>query len=107
MQTTQAPFVRKRHRLARRSEIARLLVFYACDHLNGPEKVDAHLATCSSCAQQPREEQEIHTTLLTSFEAAGPIDAFGELLAQCRSELLNLLDDFSVPPIHGHASPSG
>lgn len=109
MQTTQAAFARKRHRLARCSEIAPLLIFYACDHLNGPEKqqIDAHLATCLSCAQQLRKEQEIHTTLPTSFEAADPIDPFGELLAQGRSELRNLLDDFSVPPIRGQASPSG
>ena len=45
------------------------------------------------------------TTLLSSFEAAYQMDPFVELLAQCRSELCELLDDFSVPPPHGQASP--
>ena len=109
MQKTQAAFGRKGHRLARCPEIAPLLVFYPCDELDPQEKqqVDEHLVTCLRCAQQLREEQEISAALLSSFAAAHQMDPFQELLAQCRSELCELLDDFSVPPVGRHASPSG
>ena len=109
MQTTQAAFVMEGHRLALCSEIAPLLVFYPCDELGAPEKrqIDAHLATCLSCAQQLREEQEIHATPWSLFAAGYEMDPSEELLAQCRRELCELLDDFSVSRVRGHASPSG
>lgn len=98
MQKTQAAFVMKGHLLTRCSEIAPLLVFYSCDELDAQERrqIDAHLAICLNWAQQLREEQEKHATLLSSFEAAYQMDPSEELLAQCRRELCELLDDFSV-----------
>lgn len=62
MQKTQTAFGMKGRRLARCTEIAPLLVFYPRGELDGQEKqqIDAHLATCLSCAQQLREEHEIH-----------------------------------------------
>lgn len=96
-------------RLARCSEIAPLLVFYPGDGLDAQEKeqIDAHLAACLGCAQQLRQEQEMRATLLSSFAAARQWNPPEELLSQCRSELCDLLDDFSVPPRRGHAPPSG
>lgn len=62
MQKTQTAFGMKGRRLARCTEIAPLLVFYPRGELDGQEKqqIDAHLATCLSCAQQLREEHEIY-----------------------------------------------
>jgi len=97
------------NRLARCSEVAPLLVFYACDEveLQEREKIDAHLAVCASCAAQLREEQEMQSALVSAFQPADQLDPSGTLLAQCRSELSELLDDLSAPPLREQWSPFG
>ena len=96
-------------RLARCSEVGPLLVFYACDEVDSHEReqIEAHLAACASCAEQLREEQEMQTALMSAFQPADQIDPSGALLAQCRSELSELLDDLSSPPLREHWTPFG
>ncbi len=95
--------------LARCAEIAPLLVFYACDEVEPQEReqIDAHLAVCDSCAAQLREEQEMQSALVSAFQPADQLDPSGSLLAQCRSELSELLDDLSAPPLRERWSPFG
>jgi HEAT repeats len=96
-------------RLTLCSEIAPLLVFYACDEVDAREReqIEAHLSSCRQCAEQLREEREMHTTLMGAFQPADQIDPSGALLAQCRSELSELLDDLSAPPLREHWTPFG
>jgi hypothetical protein len=90
-------------------DIAPLLVFYACDEVEPQEReqIDAHLAACASCAEQLREEQEMQSALVNAFQPADQLDPSGALLAQCRSELSELLDDSSAPPLREQWSPFG
>jgi HEAT repeats len=96
-------------RLTRCSDIGPLLVFYACDEVEPLEReqIDAHLAVCAACAAQLREEQEMQTALVSAFQPADQLDPSGALLAQCRSELSELLDDLSAPPLREQWSPFG
>jgi HEAT repeats len=97
------------NRLTRCADIAPLLVFYACDEVEPREReqIDAHLANCASCATQLREEQEMQSALVSAFQPADQLDPSGALLAQCRSELSELLDDLSAPPLQEQWSPFG
>jgi hypothetical protein len=91
------------------SDIGPLLVFYTCDEVEPQEReqIDAHLANCASCAAQLREEQEMQSALVSAFQPADRLDPSGALLAQCRSELSELLDDLSAPPLREQWSPLG
>ena len=95
--------------LKRCADIGPLLVFYACDEVEPQEReqIDAHLANCASCAAQLREEQEMQSALVSAFQPADQLDPSGALLAQCRSELSELLDDLSAPPLQEQWSPFG
>jgi HEAT repeats len=95
--------------LKRCADIGPLLVFYACDEVEPHEReqIDAHLATCDSCAAQLREEREMQDALVNAFQPADQLDPSGALLAQCRSELSELLDDLSAPPLREQWSPFG
>jgi HEAT repeats len=97
------------NRLTRCGDIAPLLVFYACDEVEPQEReqIDAHLASCASCAGQLREEQEMQSALVSALQPADQLDPSGALLAQCRSELSELLDDLSAPPLREQWSPFG
>ena len=97
------------HRLTRCSDIGPVLVFYACDEVDPAEReqIEAHLVSCASCAEQLREEQEMQTALMSAFQPADHIDPSGALLAQCRSELSELLDDLSAPPLRDQWTPFG
>jgi len=89
------------------AEIAPLLVFYACDEVEPQEReeINAHLAKCESCVAQLREEKEIQSALITAFQPADELDPSGVLLAQCRSELSEMLDDLEAPPATERWSP--
>jgi HEAT repeats len=97
------------NRPTRCGDIAPLLVFYACDEVEPAEReqIDAHLASCASCTAQLREEQEMQSALVSAFQPADQLDPSGALLAQCRSELSELLDDLSAPPLREQWSPFG
>jgi HEAT repeats len=97
------------NRLTRCGDVGPLLVFYACDEVEPQEReqIDAHLANCAACAAQLREEQEMQSALVSAFQPADQLDPSGALLAQCRSELSELLDDLSAPPLQEQWSPFG
>jgi hypothetical protein len=90
-------------------DIAPLLVFYLCDEVSEEERglVEAHLANCSACSALLAEEHQLHSTMLAGPQSADELDASGILLAQCRSELAESLDDLSAPPLQEHWRPFG
>jgi anti-sigma factor RsiW len=96
-----------RHRLTRCEDVGPLLVFYACGEVDSREReeVDAHLAACPSCAQQLSEELALQDAFSGVLQTADELDSSGTLLAQCRSELSEKLDDISAPPLREHRSP--
>ena len=98
-----------RHRLTRCEDVAPLLVFYACGEVDQRERedMDAHLAACPVCAQQLSEELTLQTAFSDLSQAADELDPSGALLAQCRSELSEKLDDLSGPPLREHWAPLG
>lgn len=94
---------------ARCEEVAPLLVFYACDEVDVAERstIESHLAACPSCAAQLAEEKELNIAFAEALQPAGEFDPSGILLSQCRSELAELLDDLSTPPVREHWVPFG
>ena len=95
--------------LTRCADVAPLLVFYACDEV-GPqerEQIDAHLAICPTCARQLGEESMFRTAFAETSQPADELDPSGALLAQCRSELSERLDDLQAPQIREHWMPFG
>jgi len=91
------------------SDVAPLLVFYACDEVDAAERsaIEAHLATCSACASQLAEEKTLNAAFADALQPAEQFDPSGILLSQCRSELAELLDDLSAPPVHEQWRPFG
>src|SRR5271157_6050788 len=83
------------------AEIASLLVFYACDEVNAAERVaiDAHLTTCEDCRAQLAEENAFQEAVGAIPQAAESLDSASVLLAQCRSELAEKLDDLATPHV--------
>ncbi len=82
------------------AEIAPLLVFYVCDEVNDQERaaIEQHLADCAACQTQLSEEREFQTAVASLPRADEQADPSGILLAQCRSELAEKLDDLERPP---------
>lgn len=96
-------------RLTRCEDIAPLLVFYACFEVDERERteIDAHLATCETCARQLNEESTFQTAFCEASQPADQLDPSGALLAQCRSELAEKLDDLQAPPVRDQWMPFG
>ena len=95
--------------LTRCADVAPLLVFYACDEVDPQERkqIDAHLALCSTCSEQLGQESVFQTAFSGASQAADALDPTGALLAQCRSELSEHLDDLQAPPMQEHWVPFG
>ena len=95
--------------LTRCAAVAPLLVFYACDEVEPQEReeIDAHLAVCPTCAQQLGEESVFQMACCGASQPADELDPTGALLAQCRSELSERLDDLQTPPVREHWVPFG
>ena len=89
------------------AEVAPLLVFYACDEVEQYEReqIDAHLAICDACCSLLGEESELQTAFSTVSQPADEMDPAGALLAQCRSELSEKLDDLEMPKAREHWMP--
>jgi len=89
--------------------IAPLLPFYACDELNAAERgqVDAHLAQCAACGEQLKQERRLLEALDEMLQPADRLNPSDTLLAQCRSELAERLDDLASPPAPEHWQPFG
>jgi hypothetical protein len=90
-------------------DVTRLLVFYVCEEVNENEQrqIDDHLADCNSCSEHLVEEKKFQHAITTVSQTADEVDATGVLLAQCRSELAESLDDLSSPPVIEHWQPLG
>jgi hypothetical protein len=82
-------------------EVAPLLVFLACDEVTADERtgIQSHIAECAECRAQLAEVGEFHESLTAVPQAADELDRTGTLLAQCRSELSESLDEISAPPV--------
>jgi hypothetical protein len=91
------------------ADIAPFLVFYACEEVSEKERkrIDEHLAVCASCTEQLAGELELWKTIDAAHPVAGEIDSADALLAQCRSELAETLDDMSARPAQEHWQPFG
>jgi len=90
-------------------DVAPLLVFFVCDEVSESERrqISAHLASCEACAAQLAEERAFQEALAAGAQPADVLDSAGVLLAQCRSELAEALDDRSAPPLQEHWRPFG
>jgi hypothetical protein len=95
--------------LNRCEDIAPLLLFFACAEVDESEQaqIQAHVDVCPACAQQLAEELAIQSALTSAPHPADQLDGTGALLAQCRSELAEHLDDLAAPPIREHWMPFG
>src|SRR5208337_292191 len=87
------------------AEITPLLVFYACDEVSAHERmaIDAHLVICKDCREQLAEERAFQEALGSMPQAADNMDSASVLLAQCRSELYEKLDDLATPSVKERA----
>jgi hypothetical protein len=96
-------------KLARCEDVAPLLVFYTCDELTSEEReqIVAHLAICDGCRAQLSEEDALQTAIDRMPQAADQFESSGVLLAQCRSELSESLDELSAPKVNEGWQPFG
>jgi HEAT repeats len=94
---------------SRCANIAPILVFYACDEVSENERklIDEHLAVCAPCAAQLAGERSLWEAMNAANPPAGEITSADTLLAQCRSQLAETLDDLSVTPVREHWQPFG
>jgi len=89
------------------SQIAPLLVFFVCDEVSPDERaqIEAHLAICAECSAQLAEERQLQELMVELPQTADQSDASGILLAQCRSDLAEKIDDLSQPAVQEHWQP--
>src|SRR6266478_1259081 len=80
-------------------DVGPLLVFLACDEVTAEERaaLEAHLAGCRDCRELLSEEGQFQESVAVLPQAADELDRSGTLLAQCRSELAESLDEIAVP----------
>jgi anti-sigma factor RsiW len=76
-------------------EIEQLAVLCACDELNPAVRaaLEAHTAQCPTCAAVVSRVARLHRAIASFDQPADSLDPSGLLLAQCRSELAEALDD--------------
>jgi hypothetical protein len=76
-------------------DIETLAMLYACDELDAETRglLDGHTTTCSSCAEVVARESRLQQAIVSLEQPADSLDRSGLLLAQCRSELAESLDD--------------
>ena len=76
-------------------EIDTLAMLYACDELDAAARaqLEAHVAHCSACADAVSRELRLNQAIASLDQPADSLDRSGLLLAQCRSELAESLDD--------------
>ncbi len=82
-------------RRIRCEEIESLAVLFACDELDAGTRaqLDAHLAQCPACAAIVLREANLQNAVASLEQPADSLDRSGLLLAECRSELAESLDD--------------
>jgi HEAT repeat protein len=91
------------------SEVGPLLVFLACDELTVDERaaIETHLESCADCRALLAEENAFQECVATIPQTADELDRSGTLLAQCRSELAESLDEMAVPAAPQRWQPFG
>src|SRR5262245_7147745 len=91
------------------SEVAPLLVFLACNDVISEERaaIETHLADCGDCRALLAEEGELLECASTLPQPADELDRSGTLLAQCRSELAESLDEIAVSAAPERWQPFG
>lgn len=77
------------------SEFEDLAVLHAFGELDDAERaaVEAHARECAACAKVLQREAQLHSAVAARDENAASLDPSGLLLAQCRSDLAETLDD--------------
>ena len=82
-------------RAIRCEETESLAVLLACDELGASERasLEAHIAACPACAEIVERETRLQQAIAALDQPADTLDRSGLLLAQCRSELSEALDD--------------
>ena len=90
-------------------DVGPLLVFYVCEEVSEKERkqIEAHLAGCTVCSAQVVEERGLQEAMIAAPQPADELDSAGILLARCRSELAETLDDLSAPPVRESWRPFG
>jgi hypothetical protein len=85
------------------SEFKDLAVLHAVGELDDAARaaVEAHARECPACALVLRSEAELQRVAAARGETAESLDASGLLLARCRSELAEALDDLEGTPQTG------
>jgi hypothetical protein len=91
------------------AEAEPLLVFLACDEVSAEERtgIETHLEGCVECRALLAEEDAFHENLIVMPQAADEVDRAGTLLAQCRSELAESLDQMAMPAERERWQPFG
>jgi len=81
------------------AEAGSLLVFLACDEVTVEERaaIESHLAGCEECCRLLADENAFQESAAVIPQAADELDSSGTLLAQCRSELAESLDEMAMP----------
>ena len=76
-------------------DIDTLAMLHACDELDAASRaqLEAHLAHCSTCSDAVSREVRLQQAISSLDQPADSLDRSGLLLAQCRSELAESLDD--------------
>jgi hypothetical protein len=76
-------------------DVESLAVLYACDELDAAARADleAHAAACPACAAIVAREARLQQAIVSLEQPAESLDRSGLLLARCRSELAEALDD--------------
>jgi len=77
------------------TNVESLAVLYVCDELDAAARaeLDAHLAHCPACADVVAREGRLHQAIASFDRPADSLDRSGLLLARCRSELAEAVDD--------------
>ncbi len=76
-------------------EIESLAVLHACGELDAAARaaLDAHIAQCPACAAVVEREGRLQQAIASLAQPADSLDRSGLVLAQCRGELAEALDD--------------
>jgi hypothetical protein len=76
-------------------DIESLAVLYSCDELDAATgaALEAHASQCSTCGAVVSREGRVQQAIASFDQPADSLDRSGLLLAQCRSQLAETLDD--------------
>ena len=84
--------------ILRCEEIEHFAVLYACDELDPAVRavLETHTAKCPTCAAVLSREIRLHQEIASFDQPADSLDRSGLLLAQCRNDLAEALDDVNA-----------